>query len=177
MDMDRGARAWVYRTAQKHFWRVCRWYDLDDMVQDGYLHWARLTAKYPDVTDRPHMMRLFQITYINHIHDLAKNRTRQMDDRIADMMPAEVDPTAALERLWIDRGEDPEFAVRLQQAPEPIKRLLALLSSEDGRRRLSAVYRRKRGGIRESLNERLCRLTGQDPGAVDVEELCRSYFA
>lgn len=178
MEMDHGARAWMFRHAQKNHWRVAAWYDLDDLIQDGYLHWRRVVQHYPDVVDRPHIMSLFKITYINHIHDLAKRRDRLPEVRLLDTAAPGTTLTESdlWDRILVDEQELSEFDVLISQAPDPIRKVLALLTSEDGCRRLRSQYRRLRGGIRETKNERLARLTGLSP-EINFEQAFREYFA
>jgi hypothetical protein len=177
MQMDNGARVWMERTARKHFWRVCRWYDLDDLVQDGYVQWQRVCNKYPDVTNRAHFMRLFMVTYTNHIHGLASFKKKQNDVCESDLTPnQEGEAIPLMERLLSDESDYGSFMAMIKKAPEPITKLLSLMATEDGRNRLAAVYRRRANGTRETTNERLCRLTGCD-ASTDFEEVFREYFA
>lgn len=167
--MDRGARLWLYRTAQKNFWRVSSWYDLDDLVQDGFVQYNRIVNKYPHITARAHLMGLFQRTYINHIHDLAKRRSRLIEY-----------PESSLIR---DGEQGSPFDIPdlpasdlLAKAPEVVHRLLAVVQTEEGRRALRALYRVRSGGTRETVNQRLARLTGL-PDSTDFEGVFRGYLS
>lgn len=170
-EMDDGARGWLFRTARDQFWRVAVWYDLDDLVQDGYFTYYRVQKFYPDVVDRPHIMRLFQISYMNHIHTLAKLARRT---NATEVPAAEVDPFI-LETITED--ELATLYTLMAQAPQAVQAALRLYSTKDGRRRLRSTYRIRKDGTRETLNERLCRLTGFDPGQVDLVTQMRQLFA
>ena len=181
IEMDRGARGWLYRTAQRHYWKVASWYDLDDLIQDGFLHYARLVQKYPDVEKPQHIMVLFKRTFLNHIHDLAKRvwrsptETAALDLNFGQDVPQARSEDAVWDRLLVDEMDNATFEVALIHAPEPIRKVLELLMSVEGRRKLCALYRYRRGSLRESFNQRLARLTGLSPD-IDFEKEFRSYL-
>jgi hypothetical protein len=89
--MDMGARRWLVKTAYKNLWRVHSFYDLDDLIQDGHMMYALVVQRYPQAKDPPHIMRLFQITFLNHIHDLSKHQSR-----MAALIDATVDLDAGI---------------------------------------------------------------------------------
>lgn len=183
MDMDDGARRWLHRTARKHYWRVCRWYDYDDLVQDGVLHYWRIVRKYPAITSprpttsaRRHIMSLFQRTYINHINDLANRRTRQPEWVVADLAPEAVDETSYLEGVTADAEVGVE-QINLAGAPDAVRQLLRALATDEGCRRLGKIYRLRDSGARETLNERLCRIAGLSKADIDLVAMTKSFLA
>lgn len=246
MDMDQGARAWLARTARKNYWRVSDWYDLDDLIQDGYWHWYRIINKYPYIT-KPRMTRnarriimgLFQRTYTNHLHDLAKRRCPttfddfpaaaisvttshvqaadaimdkdsvkpknwrrkpdyiadrdrlaweiaveeetkidrnsrvQIECRIGDLVPEGSTEDAFVDSLVQDSADMADFMILLAEAPEPVKRVLEVFASEDGRRSIRSPRPIHRD---ETMNERLCRIIGHDPDRTDLVAWVENYF-
>src|ERR1700730_17047043 len=81
--MDRSMSGWIVYTARQNYWRVMRWYDLSDLIQDGYLAFAKCKARYghlfsnpPTHDERKWFMALVKTTYSNHIYDLAMAKTR-----------------------------------------------------------------------------------------------------
>src|SRR5690554_2636340 len=80
---DAGLKRWIRATAYKNYWRVSHWYDLEDLIQDGYMayctcaeHYGHLVRKRkPSAEDRRNFMALVKRTFENHIHDLATKRT------------------------------------------------------------------------------------------------------
>lgn len=184
--MDRGARMWLYQTARKNFWRVSRWYDLDDLIQDGFIHYWRVTRKYPEA-ERPQIMSLFKTTYTNHIHDLAKVRSRLDEALVLDIPSAgnrsedgySSTEAEAFDAFSNDGGADAEAAVLIANAPPAVKAVLAVLATQAGRRKLQRPYRFLKGTpsfARETNNQRWSRLTGL-PVGVDFEGIFLSYFA
>jgi hypothetical protein len=174
---------WLYKTARDHFWRVQRWYDLNDLIQDGFIHYWRVTRKYPEA-ERPQIMSLFKVTYINHIHDLAKNRSKideclvldQPGSREEGMALSEAD---AFDTIRNDEGSEAETAVLIANAPAAVKAVLTVLASQSGRRKVRSPYRFLRGTpsfARETNNQKWSRLTGL-PEGTDFEGIFRDYFA
>jgi hypothetical protein len=165
--LDKGLQVWIARTAKRNFWRVASWYDLDDLIQDGYIVWARVRAKYPDL-QMAQFVALFKISYINRIHNLANKRTRSISEVSFD---AVVTPDGeALDTGDVGVGLVPEegtLAVKLAQAPLCVTRFLAAFETEAGRRALQGQLRQT-SRHKETINERLCRVAGVDPEAIDM---------
>jgi cytochrome c oxidase assembly factor CtaG len=162
MNMDQGAQRWLYKFAHKNFWRICAWYDLDDLIQDGHMCWWKVIRRYPDAKDRPHIMRLFQITFSNYVHDLAKERTSQLDAPIASILIGE-----ATEEKFLDQHETGDYApTAFAHASAAVRAILKVINQSPERLRKPA--RRHSDGSRETTNERLCRMIGADPRSIDL---------
>jgi hypothetical protein len=171
--MDTGARRWLVKTAYSHLWRVHSFYEMDDLLQDGHMLYAMVRQRYPDAVDPPHIMRLFQITFLNHIHDLSKHQSR---------MAALIDTSTDLDTAEL--YQDPRFAeqgdayVIPQSAPWYIHAFLRLLCDPEGQRSLRSQYRVRLSGLRELTHDRLCRLIGADPTTTPtMPDALESYFA
>lgn len=164
--MDDGARYWMVKTAKANYWRVASWYELDDLIQDGMLCWWRIVDRYETkagrVRARRHLMRLFQRTYTNHIHDLAKARTHyEFEQKISDVLSAPIESEA---RLWHvvdnDGGDLMAFERLIAEAPRQLRALIGQLLSDGESPTLQASYRVRRDGTRETLGERFARMVG-----------------
>jgi hypothetical protein len=175
MLMDEGARLWTIKTARYNFWRVQQWYELDDLIQDGFMQWYRIAQKYSHVKDRPHLMRIYQLTFWCWITDLANKRTRQPQEVLSCNLAREGETEIAWDALVPYQPEIQTFWLMVEQAPSTIRKVIDLLSTEHGRRRLAAPYRVRKSG-RETLNERLCRLVGVN-SSIDLVGEVRRYFA
>lgn len=168
MEMDRGARLWMLQYARRSFWKVSSYIDLDDLIQEGYLAWHRVSIRYPNITERRHMMSLFQRTFCNLIVDIAKQRTKEAHLNI--QFTQEI-------YEYNNRMSEHEVStlyVMLQQAPTPVRKVVELLSTEGGRKRLCTIYRMYSNGQRETTNDRLRRLT-QEQG--DIVKMVKDYFS
>lgn len=174
---DQGCRLWIARTAQKHFWRVASWYDLDDLVQDGYLCWAITRRTYSDLIDAAqinHFMALFKRVYLNHITDLANKRTRQAPEVSLTIIMNEDDEAES--QFDPPVPEESTLAVTLAQAPKVVQNFLQAMDTERGRRAMQSRLRQTSTHL-ETPNERLCRLAGADPEAIDMEWEIRDALA
>lgn len=168
MEMDEPARLWVIKHARENYWRVAAYYSLEDLIQDGFFTWYRVVSgqlskgkrkagdpvsmmhTYKYITDRPHIMALFKSAYHNHITDLANKRTAcsPFNHAVEDWMDAPDDEVASAHLL-------------ISSAPEPVRKALALFTTDEGRAEMSKPYLVK-NGHRETTNERLSKLTGHD---------------
>lgn len=176
-EMDEGAWRWLKSTAYKNYWRVVSWYDLDDLVQDGVYCYYRVVKKYPHVNERRHLMALFQRTYLGHIHDLANSRTRLNELPVSSLvLDPDKDPLDFLEHLCGPVFEHSSFMIELSEMPKPVHAVLLLYSSDEMLEKLRRPYRRYETG-RETLNSRLCRLSGYNPAWINLVAWVQNYFS
>ena len=177
--LDTGMRGFIFNTARKHYWRVASWYEFDDLVQDGYLCYAKCKAKYSEtVTEKRHFMSLVQVSFLNHISTLASKRTATEEVAVSHLAAREGEDGADLEKLGGSTPESASFLSLVSGAPEEFKQLILLLADDvsevTGFKRKSKVKHRRR--FRESTNEYFCRLLGKDPQDENVVEQLRAYF-
>ncbi len=162
MNMDQGAIKWLYKFAHKNYWRICAWCELDDLIQEGYMCLWKVIRHYPEAKDRPHLMRLFQITFTNYVHDLAKSRTRQLDNPISSYLIGET-----TEEKFLDQHEPAEWATPIMAHTSPAVRMI-INAMERSPEKVRGPLRRRKDGTRETTNERLCRMIGLDPQCIDL---------
>lgn len=179
--MDRSARAWLVTVAADHYWRVAHWYEFEDLLQDGHMVWWRIVFKYetePErIRTRGHLMRLFKTAFLNHIHDLAKNKTvTHVEVRAEDVKP-EVEGQE--HDVWAKLGcshDAGEYLRLIAEAPSIIQPLLNAILYGPPSRMLRSLYRVNRDGTRDTTNSKLCRLVGVDPESTDLATELRSYL-
>lgn len=167
-------RQWLLRTVAKNYWRVCTYYEFEDLVQDGYMVFLLVKQKYEGrgFTDS-HISNLFKRSFINHIHDLSNKRTRQAFE-VPEIVTNEDD-----DEVTRTVPGDPELqtiGLMIAKAPREIRAVLDILVSDAGRKRLRAPFRHSPTGSRETMNDRLCRLAGVDPSTNLVDQFT-SYFS
>lgn len=173
MDIDAGAIGWIVRTSIEQYWRVCEYCEVEDLIQDGLTHYVRIVQKYPDVTAPAHLMRLFQTTFYNHLHDLAERHDRQRFEFAADIALARgCGETEIWDDLMGQDGERQTLFVKLTQAPAIVQQLLKLLGSAEGCERWRRPYRRRLGGFKETRNERWSVMVGSDD-VLDLSAMLR----
>lgn len=150
VPMSDGIGGWIVKTAKRNFWRVAHWIDFDDLCQDGQRLFYETQQRYAKVREPAHVMALFKRTYVNHIHDMARARRR---------MPELQAIEAALELPC----EYSEALALIAGAPVHVRAAIVALMTRKER-----VLVRRRNGIRETWNRKLCRLAGVDPRCNDV---------
>ena len=176
--LDKGMRGWLVTMARKNYWRVAAWMDLDDLIAEGFLAYAICRAKYDDrVANKRHFMALVQITFINQITDLANDRTAQ-PEIAASQLGNPDDPEGDPFESWLGGMDgDQELCALLSTAPIEIRRLLQLAGSPEWADIMSKPLRRRPGGGRETIYERLSRLVGLPEGGLDIQERVRRLLA
>lgn len=182
--LDKGLRGWIVNTAKRNHWRVAAWYDLEDLIQDGYVCYAKCNQRYGHVRDQAHFMALVKTTYIHHITDLANNRTNCLET-LVDTSHARrkavsknyrlneyEDANDMLSRLAGGVHPDAEFVAMLHSLPKELKLLLTCLLNDAKYH----PYIRGKDGTFETNNEFFCRLIGADPMKVNLESMFRAHF-
>jgi hypothetical protein len=160
--MDDSAKGWLYKTARSNHWRVQSWIDLDDLIQDGFMLWGVIRRRYPEATDIKHVMRLFQTTFTNHIHLLARHKR----DR-----PEITDDT--LESVASVSCPDSEMAMFIAEAPDELRPVLSSILADPAV--LNRPARRYLGGRRETTNEWLAGIASQKSDK-DLSEVLLAYL-
>ena len=186
--MDASAHGWMVKQAVRHYWRIESFMSIDDLLQDGRMHFIRISLRYPQVTDKPQVMAIFKRTFINHIHDLSKKKSKHSVEQVEELAARKRRPGRKprsqqvfdWEHSPLDPGiSDPElatFRAFLSKAPKPIQDVISLLTRDDTREALRAQYRIRNDGTRETVNGRLCRLCGYNPTNIDLAFLVRRYL-
>lgn len=170
--MDQGARHWLLRTAKLNLWRVATFYDLADLIQDGCLIWYKVVNHYEVKPNRqrlrPHLMALFKRSYMNHLHDLANERTALEEALVSDLIlrSAETSEYDIWDR-YVRAPEDGLSHSQLLAEMEPVaKQALIMLESDAGAEMMRRPYRRRLDGTRETTDERVSSLIGVKDGAM-----------
>lgn len=166
MEMDRGVHGWIINTTRVNFWRVAGWYEFDDLVQDGFMHYQRIIAKYSNVREPKQIMSLFKVCFTNHIHDLAKKRTRDTLEVCEHALGI------ALENVDSVMHTSPDTSALVAQLPAILRSLIIAMQTDTRVRRPC----RRRVDHRETTNEKLCRIVGADPRSINLLETLRSYL-
>lgn len=170
--LDPSMIGWIKNTARRNFWRVSQWYELRDLIQDGYLVYARCNITYAHIRSQPHFMALFKRAFNNHIHNLAKAKERTVDAPITLFISEDGNVTAALDTLAGAQPEEATFRVLLNQLPTELKNLIMILV-RDAR---NIPLLRGEDRTRETTNEYLCRIANLNPVEYDIRAMLRAHF-
>ena len=71
-DFSTDVAGWAVNHIKANYWRFAGYLEFEDLLQEARFQFHRLCLRYPLVRDRPHMVRLFQRTFITRLHDLAR---------------------------------------------------------------------------------------------------------
>lgn len=172
--LDAGLRGWLIITAQRNYWRVASYYEVDDLIADGFLIWAKCRKRYSNVTERRHFMALFKVAYTNHIIGLANKRTRITGgiQEVRLSMLAENHGGDLLDMLVGGIDSDTVLGILVRQARFPVRAVLELLTTDAGASILTAHPRHKY----EQDNNYICRLIGVSPRRYDLPALVSSFL-
>ena len=103
---DAGVRGWIVKTAYKHYWRVSSYYEFDDLVQDGYLCYAKCLRTF-----RPKGFEKHADNWGCSIGDCTLLESLQhakiplhKDDTLRFMATFQNDQTGTLKAYWSDDG-------------------------------------------------------------------------
>lgn len=193
---DAGLRGWLKTTAVAEHWRVASWYDVDDLVQDGYICYIKCRDRYtfsppmiegyqdlrlkrghePNKTQRQHFMSLVQRAFRNHVHTLSCKypvlREQPLSDVVREGKP---DEPVTMEELVPVVPEEISALYAIVNAPTEIGEAIVKLVNDgvDGSKYLRSRLRSRDGrikkgrlAIRETTEEHHTRILG-DPFLAD----------
>lgn len=169
IQMDDGARNYLFKYVKKNHWRVAAWIDYDDLIQEGYFAYYDTLRRYPSAIAPQHIMALFKLVLRSNIEDLVRKNTKQVDDARSDIVE-----TFEGSSMMV-----PDFSTLhalLTKAPAEIKAALELLTNDKHREELCKPFIRYDNGRRETPNERFCGLLGLDYKRNDIVSSLRNYF-
>lgn len=150
-EWEGAIKGWTKKFIGENKWRHDHTEDHDDLLQDAYLIFLKISDHYPRIIEPRHFMALYKTAIRNKTHDKARLlRTRRkvvqevVDDALTDyaLRIGEVTNAGYLNAL-------------LAEAPEELRLALALIES-------SPEKLREVTPIRENLNMKLRRLLGVD---------------
>lgn len=172
LHIDCGAEGWLHRYAAKQQWRVSHFaYELDDLIQDGYVSWYICANRYRHVTDYGHMNSLFKVTYMNHVHGLAAVDKNPSYDPMVTRISELIQPKyRGLSESWIlDKVNshllryEGSVGRLVAESVEPVKTVLRFLLSDEGIKEMRRPFRRRLSGVRETVNSRIYRYLKLEP--------------
>jgi hypothetical protein len=171
--LDAGLRGWIFNTARTNHWRLQPWYELEDLIQDGYLAYSKCWHRYKKLFDVPeptkdqrrHFASLVQISYLRHLHTLSVQHpvNSEVATDEGELVTC-AGPAAPVQ-------EDVALLLAtLRKLPEELVDVLEKLMDDASYLRLPRLYwqgnrlRRQRGHIRwvrETTEEHWERILGQ----------------
>jgi hypothetical protein len=144
---------WAAKFIRENQWRADSIHGFDDLMQDAYLLFVKVSERYPRVMDPKHFMALYKTTLRNSMHDHARYMQRKRvlhDDTAEDVSDLYADRVGELTNGGY-------ISVLLSKAPLDLRRALDVLCKEP---HCLGENRTKRH--RENLNMQIRRVLGSD---------------
>jgi hypothetical protein len=192
---DAGLQGWIKNKARQEYWRVSRWYELGDLIQDGYICYLKCRNKYalnppdpgamplntgsPTQEQRRHFMALVKTTFFNHIMTLSSEfAASAIEDNISNSGLSGPDgQPATIEDLLPPYHEEASAILAVLSAPAEISDAIQKLINDgaEGGKYLRSRLRRNgnrvtrgRRALRETTSEHLARVLGNPdlPGQI-----------
>ena len=142
--LDEALKRWITKTAWKEHWRVASWFEIGDLIQEGYLCYLKCRNKYtlgppepghqaldtttPDDKQRRHFMALVQRAYFNRIMTLANQYTQGREEPI-QAREGETENTV-LEQMLPPQSEVASVVSALVHAPVELQEALSKVASD-----------------------------------------------
>lgn len=167
---------WIKRYARKNYWRVAAWYDLDDLVQDGFMKYCVVAQRYAHIQEPRHLMSLFMRAFHNHIISLARSHRKEPELCEASLCGARSNPYF-FENIAGTVPADGPLAIMIEKAPKEIREILKLFTTDEGAEKLKLPRRRRIGNRRESMNHYLRRLCSLPTTGPNLQSALREYLS
>lgn len=152
------------KQARRHEWRVAPQWGYDDLIQEAFLLFCKLSDRYVRVNNAKHFMRLFSTAFSRMITDLSRTRTKHREISVSlvheEALPSKRDDFGTLIRRMDEEGRG-----------KPAKILRALRAVEFG----DIPTLRISSGVRRPT-EALIRGAIGDFGGKPLVPLLREYF-
>lgn len=141
-------KQWALGFIRKNKWRCDPINSIDDLLQDSYLTFLKISTKYPRVIGQAHFMTLFRTAMRNEMHDRARYMRRKRERHL----DTSIDAFDLGDRIG-ELSHNGYLAVLLDQAPAEVRAALTAIGQNS-----PALHRIN--GHRENLNMKLSRVTG-----------------
>lgn len=167
----------MVRTLNKNLWRFKTAMSFDDAYQEAYVKFLELCEKYGETVDNPRwFMGLFKRTLANLVTDLANTASRLRRQVCFTELQVD-DSEVPYQELLRGDDSDASLEILLEEAPEHVRQVLALLSNSDSAMLGVLAQSWERQGKRKlDGNEFLCKMLGYDHRKVDLVYATQLYL-
>lgn len=170
---------WTVNHVSANMWKVERTQQRADVMQEAYLVFMKVSARYPELDDPRHFMALYKTSWQRHFTDLANADTAdRVTSSISRAGPAE-DGECDRDRDFVGATDnDGQLSVMLRQAPAEVRMVINLFLSAPQEildLALAGWVRKRDGQVGAGGSKRLCRLLGL-PEDMDVMGAVERYF-
>lgn len=171
---------WFINFSRANYWRVSRTVPWDDLAQEAYICFLRVSKKYPETETPQHFMALFKTSWTNKFIDLANQDTRNRCVVSMNQPPkagdSEDDYVGQYDPVG-DLDTDGDLAIMLRQAPREVLMVMNLLLNAPTEivEVALASWRGKDKRCRAGGSKQICKLLGL-PLDLDVMQIVDDYF-
>lgn len=168
---------WIYSNAKRNLWRVGSWYDLEDLINDGLLIALKCRQKLGTEVDDKHYNSYVRKAFHNHLGELIRRKRGVNEVSFLDVVgrsDCDLTEQESEELILPPQPCSQEIVAALCQMPESLKRVIDLMVSEEGRKKLDEPMRQRVDG-EETMTDRLYRLAGWRRD-LDFEEELTEYL-
>lgn len=144
--VEKWARSYIWANR----WRCDSIHDPDDLLQDAYLIFIKVSKAYPKVIEAAHFMALFKTALRNQITDQARYVQRKRISHVEIGLD-----TSELYSIVGDLTNAGHLLAALAEAPEEVRMALDILE-----KRPKALRRTSKRRHRDNMNTKLRRLAG-----------------
>jgi len=181
--IDAVALGWIHREAVRFVrYRLSLGdarFEVDDIEQEGLMTWLRVAPQFWPHASPAERMAFFKLAFTRHLIDLsrvARYDAWRLKVAVADVASATGrSETEVLDQLGCVE-EHATLAVKIAQAPQPVRTFLGLLHGPDGGARLREKTLRP-DGTPMKRRERWARMVGADPVDVNLPCLLRQALS
>lgn len=164
---------------RKHFWRVDRFREMDDVIQDSYELFLILKNRYQDKVDNPAwFMALYRVSFVNFITNMSYKNSRSHAEVYQGSLSLNLEDVEVIDFFSImgDLENNGYSRVLLRQAPSEVKSVINLMLNCPTEMfeavRDSFFSKKDHAG-----NEVLCKMLGKDPSKWNLISMVKNHFA
>ena len=146
-------------------------YELEDLMQEGYLLYMKVIEKYKEISEPKHLMSLYKSALKNRFSEVANELLEVSRFMYIDTSDEESENVVAT----LPSSDSTEFRTLLSTAPTEVKDLLFLIfdTPQEYLEVLGLNKKRRRGFQNNPL---VCKLLGYNPAKVNLVKNFKEYF-
>ena len=147
-------------------------YELEDLMQEGYLLYMKVIEKYKEINEPKHLMSLYKSALKNRFSEVA-NELLELSKTVYIEQPTDDESENVFNK--ITSSVNTEFRTLLSTAPTEIKDLLFLIfDTPQEYLEILGLNKKRRRGFQN--NPLVCKLLGYNSAKVNLVKNFKEYF-